>query len=101
MDKWLQKVAAEMEAECLPYPYSILVEVIGLENTLKVAQRLGGLDLYFRKIDTLLQRKRDEMIKRQFTGANHRELATEYGLTERWIRQIVESKPGHDQPHLF
>ncbi len=101
MEKWLSEVAAEISVDCLPYPYPMLVEVIGLENTLKVAQRLSGLDLYFRKIDTLLQRKRDELIRRQFTGSNYRDLASKYGLSERWIREIVHGKTAHEQPDLF
>jgi len=101
MEKWLNEIAAEISAECLPESYQTLAEIIGVENTLKLARLLGGLVYYYPKLDTLLQKKRDDLIRREFNGTNHKELAIKYGLTERWIREIVQARPSHDQADLF
>lgn len=101
MEKWLSEIAMEISAECLPESYQALAEIIGVENTLKIARSLGGLVYYYPKLDNLLQKKRDDRIRREFTGCNHKELAIKYGLTERWIREIVQIKPSHDQTNLF
>ena len=87
--------------ECLPESYQVIAGIIGMENTLKLSKYVGGMSLYFRKIDGLLLQKRDEKIRAEFTGSNQRELARKYGLTETWIREILKKKPVYEQACLF
>lgn len=101
-EKWLTEIAAEITIENLPGDYREIAAIIGVENTLKIAHCLGGLQLYFAKMDAFLVSLRDTRIRREFTGANYRELAIRYGLSERWIRAIVQQKPDDEkQTSLF
>ena len=81
----------EITIEDLPEAYQEIARIIGIENALKLFEYLGGLAFYFPKIDALIQKKRDDVIRREFTGANHKDLARRYCLSERWIRQIVQN----------
>jgi Mor family transcriptional regulator len=90
--EWLKEIAAEMTVDCLPECYQAIAEIIGVEATLNLSEYLGGTRFYFRKIDGLLMDKRDERIRKEFTGFNHLELARRYGLTETRIRDILRGK---------
>lgn len=98
---WLTEIAAEMSVECLPESYQAVAEIVGIENALKLSQHLGGLYFYYPQLDSLLRKKRDERIQNEFNGCNHRELARKYGLTESWIRTIVQRKPVYEQTDIF
>jgi hypothetical protein len=89
----IKELARELTAEELPEGYRQMAAVVGVENTLKLAEYLGGMHVYFPKLDSLMKRRRDERIRREFTGLNHRELARKYGLTEKWVRKIVQRGP--------
>jgi Mor family transcriptional regulator len=98
---WLADIAAEIPIESLPREYQVVAELIGMENALKLAQHIGGGRIYYPKIETLLRDKRDERIRAEFTGCNHRDLARKYALTETWIREIVQRKPPDETANLF
>lgn len=100
MKDWVAEIAATIAIEELPESYQAVAEIIGKDNTLKLAHHLGGAGFYFRKLDAMLLYKRDERIRAEFTGANQKELARDYNLTERQIRNILRSKP-FVQPGLF
>jgi len=90
---WVAKIAAALSIDDLPESYQEVAEIVGVANTLKLASHLGGAGFYFRKLDSMLLYKRDEQIRAEFTGANHKELAREYDLTERQVRNILMQKP--------
>jgi Mor family transcriptional regulator len=92
-EDWLTEIAVDIPPESLPEAYQEVALVIGMERTLKLAHYLGGMSFYFPKLDAVIQRKRDERIRLEFTGSNHRELARKYGLSDRWIREIVQTRP--------
>ena len=89
---WVAEIAAEIAIDDLPESYQAVAEIIGKELTLKLGRHLGGAGFYFRKIDAMLLYKRDEKIRAAFKGDNQKELAREYDLTERQIRNILQSK---------
>jgi Mor family transcriptional regulator len=97
---WVAKIAAEISIEELPESYQAVAEIIGKDSTLKLAHHLGGAAFYYRKIDAMLLYKRDELIRQEFNGINTRELARDYDLSERQVRNILQSKP-LIQPGLF
>jgi Mor family transcriptional regulator len=98
---WVSQIAAAMSIESLPETYQDVAEVFGMEGALRLARRSGGMRIYVPKFDSLVRDRRDEMIRKEFTGSNHRELARKYGLSETWIREIVQRKPAHEQADLF
>lgn len=97
----LKEIAAEMTIDELPESYQPVAQIVGIENALKLSRHLGGLYFYYPQLDSLLRAKRDECIRKEFTGTNHRELARKYNLTESWIRQIVQRKPVYEQTDIF
>ena len=89
MEKWVSRIIDQITVEDLPDSYRDVAMVIGVENTIKLSDTLGGLAYYFQQLDKVLIRKRDDLIRSEFTGANHKPLAKKYGLSEVWIRDIV------------
>jgi Mor family transcriptional regulator len=82
----------ELKIEDLPEVYRMIAEAIGVENTVKLSELLGGTPYYFPKIDKLLMMKRDELIREQFNGSNHKSLALKFGVSEVTIRNKVNGK---------
>lgn len=91
----------ELNPEDLPEPYRAISEMIGLENTLKLADKYQGTAIYLPKLDAALRKVRDDKIKAEFDGGNYRELARKYGLTEVWVRQVITEKIDDNQIILF
>lgn len=96
---WLKDLKIEELGE-LPEASREIAAVIGVENAVKLSEHFGGTYMYFPKLDKILIKLRDGKIKKEFTGFNHKALAKKYGLTEIWIRQILNG--GDDrQESLF
>lgn len=89
MEKWVMSIVDQVTVEDLPESYRDVAMVIGVENAIRLSDTLGGLAYYFQQLDKVLMRKRDDLIRSEFTGANHKPLARKYGLSEAWIREIV------------
>jgi Mor family transcriptional regulator len=85
----------------LPEPYNYMVTLIGIENTLKIANMYQGTGLYLPKLDSVLTKIRDRNIRKEFNGYNYRELAHKYNLTERWIRELILADHDINQISLF
>ncbi len=100
MESWVYKIMPQLTMEDLPEGYRVVADIVGIENAVKLSEHLGGLPFYFPQIDGLLRRKRDAAIRKEFNGSNYRDLARKYNLTERWIREIVDSST-HEQSPLF
>lgn len=113
MKKAKRKYHAEISTAELPEPYSSIADIIGLDNTLLLAGKMGGSTLYLPKIDTVYRSARDKKIRDEFTGGNYATLAKRHRLTERRIRNIVSDLMGkrgkkkaeatniNEQPRLF
>lgn len=80
----------EISVEDFPPDTAPLVAEIGIEAVIFLHRRFGGRELYFHKIETVLMKARNRAIRREFSGANHEELAAKYRLTWRHIRNILE-----------
>jgi Mor family transcriptional regulator len=90
MKKWMSNIVEQVTVDDLPESYRDVAMVVGVENAIKLSDTLGGLAYYFQQLDKVLLKKRDALIRSEFTGANHRPLARKYGLSEVWIREIVQ-----------
>ncbi len=66
-----------------------LAEVIGLDAYKKLVEHYGGSHIYIQKSDTITRTDRNSEIKAKFNGSNYRELAREFNLSEKTIREIV------------
>lgn len=92
----------ELTADDLPEPYRQIAQLIGVKNTVSLADALGGTHIYLPKVESALRSLRDRKIRQEFTGYNYRELAHKYDLTEKWVRAIVaEDATNPDQVDIF
>jgi Mor family transcriptional regulator len=82
--------------EDLPEIYQSVADIVGMENTMKLARTFGGASVYFPKIQCVLRDRRDQAILREFNGSNHRELGRKYGLCVTRIRRILEEHGGRN-----
>ena len=92
----------------IPAEYTDLVEVLGLDGFLTLVDLCGGQSLYIPKGETLRRDGRDREIRARFNGGNYRALASQFRLSERQIRKIINgTRVGEggrilsDTPHLF
>ena len=67
-----------------------LVELIGLENVLKLSTYSMGDKIYFPKVDRLIAPARNRRIRKEYNGFNIKELAQAYDLTTNQIMNIVK-----------
>ena len=79
----------DVPVKLLPEIYQDLAETVGVEAALRLGDAFGGMSLYLPKIESALRTYRDSEIRREFTGANVRELAKKHGLTSSRVRQIL------------
>lgn len=95
------ELAAEVTVDELPQPYRKMAELIGVPMTLQLAQHFGGTYEYMPKFDKAVGQARDRIIRREFDGANYKDLARKYNLTETYIRGLTRPKENGEQLSLF
>lgn len=95
---WISEIASEIAVESLPEDLQPLAEMFGMECFLRLSERFGGMGIYIPKIERFVRDQRDKRIRKEFNGANHRDLANKYKMTESWIRQIVKGTEGRRSP---
>lgn len=81
--------------------YRDIAEVIGVENLVKLTQLVGGSTIYLPKAESIVRPVRDARIREEFNGYNHMELAKQYDVTERWVRQLCGEGHSEGQLSLF
>lgn len=69
-----------------------LAELIGIEAYIKLVRCYGGDSIYICKADTVMKTSRNNEICEKFNGYNYRELAKEYNLSVKAIREITADK---------
>lgn len=87
-----ERLAAEVRIEDLREicPTTLLiVEAIGPEAFVELAHALGGISVYIPKFESVIAAARDRVILREFKNSNYTELALKYGISEVWVRKIV------------
>jgi len=82
----------KLELENLKDDQRYLAQLIGIDNYKKLVHHFGGCSIYIYKKDTIIKDIRDKAIISKFNGENYKELAIEYNLAERTIREIVIDK---------
>jgi len=69
-----------------------IAEQIGIDNLLKLSVLVGGSTFYLPQKERLLRPLRDIKIREEYNGYNTAELSRKYGVSQRWVREIVNSK---------
>ena len=73
----------------IPGEYRDLVDALGMDVFLALTDLCGGQSLYIPKPESLRRDGRDREIRARFNGGNYRALATQFRLSERQIRKII------------
>ena len=68
-----------------------LAIIIGIDAYINLVKNYGRTNIYILKSDSLIKDIRDKKIRSEFNGYNYRYLAKKYNLTDRAIREIVNS----------
>lgn len=79
----------EILRDDIPEELLDIVDEIGLDGFLKLVALCGGQDLYIPKRESLERGPRDRAIQTRFNGGNYKQLASEYRLSVRQVRKIV------------
>ena len=94
--------------EDLQEQHKIYANLIGLENVIKLSYKFGGTQIYIPKPDELAKELKYKKIREEYNGANIRELAIKYDVSEstvyRTVRDRIEAikaKPFDGQITLF
>lgn len=93
--------AKELQLADLPEDYQLVAEAIGIENMVLLAEKFPSVHLYFKRPDKLFLPAKIRYIRQHFNGRNHRRLALDTGLSERFIYSVLERKDDAKQQDLF
>jgi len=88
----MEELLTELEMDDLNGRIRDLAEVIGMEAFCKLIKYFGGTEPYIPNLKDILLPVRNRMIVREFDGINYFELSRKWGLTERYIRDIVNDR---------
>lgn len=77
-----------MKPDSLNGVYEELAQVIGVDKALQVYELYKGQQISF-PVKLYSRKYIKEKIISEYTGANEKLLASKYGYSERWIREIL------------
>jgi Mor family transcriptional regulator len=100
-EDWLSEIAAEMTLDDFPEGLRLVAEVCGKDNALKLSKATVAGTIYVPKFEKLIMPRRNERIRREFNGCNHRFLCRKYNLSESQIREILKRKPAAKTVDMF
>ena len=78
--------------EQVPEDLVWLCELIGMEQFLQIVDTAGGDYIYVPKRTSLERDLRRKAIAREFNGANVKQLARKYGISDRHVRTIIQEE---------
>jgi Mor family transcriptional regulator len=94
-----------LQIEELPERYQEVALAIGVEAMVKLALAFPGVPIYLKKADSILFPAKRAYVLDKFTGANHRRLALETGLSLSTVYDLLkagcEEKQGWKQETLI
>lgn len=86
---WLAELDPETD---LTEHYREVVAVIGLENTIRLAEAFPSIPIYLKNAHKLLTPVKIRYVHKHYNQHNHRKLARITGFSERYIYKLVEEK---------
>lgn len=67
-----------------------VAEIVGLPNYVALTKVFGGTYVYFPTLDGISRPARNRLIQQEFNGANYKDLATKYGVSEITVRRLCD-----------
>lgn len=68
-----------------------IMQLIGLDNFLKICEYCGGENFYFPSFRAINTLDRNTKIRDEYNGKNIKLLSRKYSICERQIRRIINS----------
>ena len=102
MDKKLQaELIQETRLMDIAETYKPVVEIIGIDKFVELADYAKGDELYFPKPENILAPARNRRIEQEYNGYNMKELAEKYDITIKQIAYILRNVPHPGQIDIF
>ena len=84
-------VIDDIQPEDLPNLLNDIARIIGIENTLKLTQILGGGHHYFPTYNKATKELQNRLALKDYRkGMSYKDIARKYGKSETWIRTLVK-----------
>lgn len=80
-----------LKPEELPGDLQLVARECGLDVALKLAEKLGGINIYVSPLKSVLKKRKKEFIRENFNGANCKELAVLTGYSEMQVYRILKN----------
>ena len=78
------------------------IQAIGVDAFVEMSHAAGGISIYVPKFESVITPARNRLILKEFDGGNYAALAIRYGISEVWVRQIINQQRAKDaQIFLF
>lgn len=93
------KLAKEVRLEDLKdaHPATLqAINAIGVDAFVEMSHAAGGISIYVPKFESVIAAARNRLILKEFDGGNYAALAIRYGISEVWVRQIVNQQKFKD-----
>lgn len=88
MSDWKDFIAAED----FPESFEPFIDVLGVEKTVELAERMGGLQFYLPKIDKIKMQATKRMIRAdRDSGMSYRAIALKHRVTEIMVRVVCDA----------
>ena len=86
---------AKMQIDDLTEDMQVIAEKVGIENTLKIVEVLGGSEVHFPLLKSVIRKARERTICKEYYEQNYsfKELTKRHNLSGPWIRQIIRDNP--------
>ena len=81
----------DVNCQCYNQIYQDLIDLIGLESTLKIYSTYNGQQIFLPK--RLYSKEYvEKKIQKEYDGTNIKQLAKKYSYTERWVSGKIKNK---------
>lgn len=92
----MEAMGEDLNASKFNSVYGNLYDCIGLENTIKVYAMFRGQQITF-PIRLIAPEYAYRCVRERFDGTNIKQLAHEFGYSEKWIRRILKNDDNKSQ----
>jgi Mor family transcriptional regulator len=87
-----EEIEKRVKPEDFPEHFRPLVRGMGIEAALTLTKTSGGIMQYIPKYDCVTSAARNRLIKEEYRDGNYKQLALKYGLSEIWVRDILDKE---------
>jgi Mor family transcriptional regulator len=94
---WIRDLQIEeSDKQYLPWAVGQMIDAIGLDSTIDLLKLFGGLNIHIPMLSSAFQHFRNRSILERFDGTNHRALAREFGISDKYCKDILRASQGSE-----